>query len=150
MALDPEDPRPPYQQVANSLRAAILTRKFSPGDKLPSQQQLAEHYGVARMTIQQALRILREEGLILSRSGSGVFFIWSLANGVGALASIGAWIFAYLFFSAYLLPVLFLGVGLPDDRFHAPNERLVMDQFWKGLLAAGELWHELGAVAWPA
>jgi acetylornithine deacetylase/succinyl-diaminopimelate desuccinylase-like protein len=40
-------------------------------------------------------------------------------------------------------PVLFLGVGLPGDRFHAPNERMVMDQFWKGLLAAGELWTEL-------
>ncbi|MBV9411013.1 MAG: dipeptidase [Acidimicrobiia bacterium] len=40
-------------------------------------------------------------------------------------------------------PVLFLGVGLPGDRFHAPNERMVMDQFWKGLLAAGELWMEL-------
>lgn len=45
------------------------------------------------------------------------------------------------------VPVLYLGVGLPDDRFHAPNERLVMDQFWKGLLAAGELWRELGALA---
>jgi acetylornithine deacetylase/succinyl-diaminopimelate desuccinylase-like protein len=43
-------------------------------------------------------------------------------------------------------PVLFLGVGLPDDRIHAPNERMVMDQFWKGLLAAGELLVELGAV----
>jgi acetylornithine deacetylase/succinyl-diaminopimelate desuccinylase-like protein len=42
-------------------------------------------------------------------------------------------------------PVLFLGVGLPDDRIHAPNERMVMDQFWRGLLAAGELWHELAA-----
>ena len=41
-------------------------------------------------------------------------------------------------------PVVYLGVGLPDDRIHAPNERMVMDQFWKGLLAAGELWHELG------
>ena len=41
-------------------------------------------------------------------------------------------------------PVLFLGVGLPDDRIHAPNERMVMDQFWKGLLAAGELLLELG------
>jgi acetylornithine deacetylase/succinyl-diaminopimelate desuccinylase-like protein len=41
-------------------------------------------------------------------------------------------------------PVLFLGVGLPGDRIHAPNERMVMDQFWKGLLAAGELLHELG------
>ena len=41
-------------------------------------------------------------------------------------------------------PFLYLGVALPDDRFHAPNERLVLDQFWKGLLAAGELWQELG------
>jgi acetylornithine deacetylase/succinyl-diaminopimelate desuccinylase-like protein len=47
-------------------------------------------------------------------------------------------------------PVLFLGVGLPDDRFHAPNERLVLDQFERGLLAAGELWHELAAVPWRA
>ena len=43
-------------------------------------------------------------------------------------------------------PVLYLGIGLPDDRIHAPNERMVMDQFWKGLLAAGELWHEIGAL----
>jgi acetylornithine deacetylase/succinyl-diaminopimelate desuccinylase-like protein len=43
-------------------------------------------------------------------------------------------------------PVLFLGVGLPGDRIHAPNERMVMDQFWKGLLAAGELLLELGKV----
>ena len=41
-------------------------------------------------------------------------------------------------------PVLFLGVGLPDDRIHAPNERMVMAQFWRGLLAAGELLERLG------
>lgn len=73
MSLDPDDPRPPYQQVANALRAAILTRKFQPGDKLPSGPQLATSYGVARMTVQQAIRILRDEGLIVSRQGSGVF-----------------------------------------------------------------------------
>jgi acetylornithine deacetylase/succinyl-diaminopimelate desuccinylase-like protein len=41
-------------------------------------------------------------------------------------------------------PVLFLGVGLPGDRIHAPNERMVLNQFWKGLVAAGELLLELG------
>ena len=40
-------------------------------------------------------------------------------------------------------PVLYLGVALPDDQFHAPNERLVLDQFRKGVLAAAELWEEL-------
>jgi len=73
MALDPDDPRPPYQQVANALRAAILTRKLAPGEKLPSGNELAQRYGVARMTIQQAIRLLRDEGLIVSRQGSGVF-----------------------------------------------------------------------------
>lgn len=73
VTLDPDDPRPPYQQVANALRAAILTRKFTPGDKLPSQGELAATYGVARMTVQQSLRILRDEGLIVSRQGSGVY-----------------------------------------------------------------------------
>ncbi|WP_436493400.1 GntR family transcriptional regulator [Actinokineospora sp. HUAS TT18] len=73
MGLDPDDPRPPYQQVANALRASILTKTFGPGDKLPSGPELAERYGVARMTIQQAIRLLREEGLVVSRQGSGVY-----------------------------------------------------------------------------
>ncbi|WP_214368214.1 GntR family transcriptional regulator [Pseudonocardia sp. H11422] len=71
--LDPDDPRPPYQQVANSLRAAILTRRFQPGDKLPSGPELSKRYGVARMTVQQAIRVLRDEGLVVSRQGSGVY-----------------------------------------------------------------------------
>src|SRR6476469_469690 len=73
MSLDPDDPRPPYVQVANALRAAILTKKFTPGDKLPSRSELAKTYDVAPMTVQNALRELREEGLIVSRQGSGVF-----------------------------------------------------------------------------
>jgi len=44
-------------------------------------------------------------------------------------------------------PVVFLGVGLPDDQIHAPNERIVLEQLWKGLLAVGELWFELADVA---
>lgn len=71
--LDPDDSRPPYKQVADSLRSAILTRSYAPGEKLPSGNEMARHFGVARMTVQQALRILRDEGLIVSRQGSGVY-----------------------------------------------------------------------------
>jgi acetylornithine deacetylase/succinyl-diaminopimelate desuccinylase-like protein len=46
-------------------------------------------------------------------------------------------------------PVVFVGVGLPDDSIHAPNERIVLDQFWKGVLAIGELWFELAGVGMP-
>ncbi len=41
-------------------------------------------------------------------------------------------------------PVTFLGVALPEDNFHAPNERFDLAQFWRGVLAAGELLVELG------
>lgn len=83
MDLDPDDPRPPYLQIASVLRAAILTRKFSPGERLPSGKELAERYGVARMTVQQALRILREEGLVISRQGSGVFVRQRIERPIG-------------------------------------------------------------------
>jgi len=42
-------------------------------------------------------------------------------------------------------PVLFVGVGLPDDRIHAPNERVVLPQLFKGAVAAAHLWAELAA-----
>ncbi|MEY9213901.1 GntR family transcriptional regulator [Thermobifida halotolerans] len=83
MAIDPEDPRPPFQQVAGALRAAILTRKLHPGDKLPSGAELAKTYGVARMTVQQAIRILRDEGLVISQQGRGVYVRERVSRPVG-------------------------------------------------------------------
>jgi DNA-binding transcriptional regulator YhcF (GntR family) len=83
MSLDPDDPRPPYLQVAGALRAAILTRTLEPGEQLPSGSQLASRYGVARMTVQQAIRVLRDEGLVVSRQGSGVFVRERTARPVG-------------------------------------------------------------------
>lgn len=71
--LDDGDPRPPYQQIASRLRAAILTGVLQPGARLPSQHQLATNFGVARMTVQQALRILKEDTLIVARQGSGTY-----------------------------------------------------------------------------
>ncbi|MGA5312293.1 GntR family transcriptional regulator [Micromonospora taraxaci] len=71
--LDPDDPKQASQQIANKLRAAILTRRLAPGDKLPSQPDLAARYGVARETVKRALELLRTERLIISRQGSGAF-----------------------------------------------------------------------------
>ena len=43
-------------------------------------------------------------------------------------------------------PVLSLGIALPGDHFHAPNETLSLSQLWRGLLAAGELLIELASL----
>jgi acetylornithine deacetylase/succinyl-diaminopimelate desuccinylase-like protein len=44
-------------------------------------------------------------------------------------------------------PVLHLGIGLTSDRIHAPDEGVDLEQFGRGVLAAGELWRELAALA---
>ncbi len=81
--IDIEDPRPPFQQVAAFLRAAILTGTYAPGDKLPSYADLATKYGVAPMTAQKAVGILRDEGLVLSRQGKGSYVRQRTERSVG-------------------------------------------------------------------
>lgn len=71
--LDDDDPRPPYRQIAAQLRAAILGGVLQPGARLPSQSELAASFGVARMTVAQALRMLKDDTLIVSRQGSGTY-----------------------------------------------------------------------------
>jgi hypothetical protein len=49
------------------------TRQRPCGAASAAGNELAKRYGVARMTVQQAMRVLRDEGLIVSRQGSGIF-----------------------------------------------------------------------------
>ena len=72
-ALDRTDDRPPYRQIADQLRTAIERGELRPGDKLPSEAALMEHYHVARMTARQAIQELRGEGRVVSEQGRGVF-----------------------------------------------------------------------------
>jgi 5'-deoxynucleotidase YfbR-like HD superfamily hydrolase/biotin operon repressor len=71
--VDPADTRQPNVQIAASIRAAILTGELKPGEKLPSLADLADFFGAARMTVNSAIRTLREEGFIRTRSGSGSY-----------------------------------------------------------------------------
>lgn len=71
--IDPSSDRAVYRQIADHIRAAITRGHLSQGDQLPSEAQLMNHYGVARMTVRNALRVLQEEGLIASEHGRGVY-----------------------------------------------------------------------------
>ncbi|MFD6184394.1 GntR family transcriptional regulator [Streptomyces goshikiensis] len=68
-----DDPRPPYVQTADALRKQIQDGRLAPGAKLPSARDLQAQYGIANSTAQNALRVLKEEGLIYSVQGRGVF-----------------------------------------------------------------------------
>ena len=71
--VDRRDDRPPFRQIADQLRAAIERGELRPGDRLPSEATLIQHYGVARMTVRQAIQELRTEGLVVAEHGRGVF-----------------------------------------------------------------------------
>jgi len=68
-----EDPRPASLQVADALRREIASGGLAPGDKLPSIRSLADRFGVAPMTAQSAIDILRGESLIYTSPGRGTF-----------------------------------------------------------------------------
>jgi DNA-binding GntR family transcriptional regulator len=72
-ALDPDDTRPSYQQIADRLRAAIKTGNLRPGDQLPSHKALSDNYDVAVETVKRALGELRTDGLIVTRQGKGTY-----------------------------------------------------------------------------
>ncbi len=59
--------------VANAVRKEIISSKLKPGDKLPTEQELAKIHGVSRVVIREAVARLRHEGLVTSRQGLGVF-----------------------------------------------------------------------------
>ncbi|NEC52712.1 GntR family transcriptional regulator [Actinospica acidiphila] len=68
-----DDRRPKYQRIADSLREAIRSGEYGPGDRLPGENDLMAAHGVARMTARQALGVLRDEGIAEARKGAGVF-----------------------------------------------------------------------------
>jgi GntR family transcriptional regulator len=71
--VDPASDRAVYRQIADHLRTAIARGRVREGEKLPSESQLMEHYGVTRVTIRNALRVLQDEGLVIAEHGRGVY-----------------------------------------------------------------------------
>ncbi|MEB3070161.1 GntR family transcriptional regulator [[Mycobacterium] vasticus] len=71
--IDRADDKPPYRQIAGMLREAINSGQLTAGERVPSEAALSEHFGVARMTVRQAVQELRSEGLVVSEHGRGVF-----------------------------------------------------------------------------
>lgn len=56
-------------QIAEDLRRKIALEKMVPGDRLPHEKALMEHYGCSKGTIREALKALEVEGLIAMQSG---------------------------------------------------------------------------------
>jgi GntR family transcriptional regulator len=64
---------PYYMQVAAAVREEIIASRYRPGDRLPSEAELRERFGVSAATVRAAFDQLRAEGLVVSRQGAGSF-----------------------------------------------------------------------------
>ncbi|WP_375172588.1 phosphonate metabolism transcriptional regulator PhnF [Pseudooceanicola sp.] len=64
---------PLWQHISSSLSDDIAAGRYQPGDKLPTEAQLAARFAVNRHTVRHALKDLSDQGMVLSRRGAGVF-----------------------------------------------------------------------------
>src|SRR5258706_15415896 len=62
-----------YETVKTSIQHRIADGGWQPGVRLPSERELVQEFGCARMTVHRALRELEAEGLIERRQGSGSY-----------------------------------------------------------------------------
>ncbi|MEM7333770.1 MAG: GntR family transcriptional regulator [Chloroflexota bacterium] len=64
---------PRYLKFAHQIQAQINAGTLSPGDKLPSQKELAEQFNTTLMTIRKAIQVLVDDGILQSEHGVGTF-----------------------------------------------------------------------------
>ncbi len=61
------------QQIERKIEEVILQKKFLPGEKLPTENELCSMFGVSRTALREALQMLAARGLISIRKGSGIY-----------------------------------------------------------------------------
>jgi GntR family transcriptional regulator, transcriptional repressor for pyruvate dehydrogenase complex len=62
-----------YEEVVGQLHQLIDDGRLKAGDRLPSERELAETFRVSRSSVREAIKTLENEGMVVSRPGSGTF-----------------------------------------------------------------------------
>ena len=71
--IDFEGPVPVYMQIAALLSAQIASGELAPDRPIPSKRSLVERHGVAPGTVDHAIRVLKDAGLIYTVLGRGMY-----------------------------------------------------------------------------
>jgi len=62
-----------YEQIVQQIEDSVLKGTLKPGDQLPAERDLAQRLGVSRTAVREAVKTLREKGLVEAYSGRGTF-----------------------------------------------------------------------------
>jgi DNA-binding GntR family transcriptional regulator len=73
IVIDHDSYTPAYRQLADILRQRITSGELTPGEVLPSETQLMQEFGLARITVREAMKALRAEGLVVTARRRGSY-----------------------------------------------------------------------------
>lgn len=73
MQLEKDSRRPLYVQLMAEIKNMIRTGKYAAGDRIPTEPELAEMYGVSRITVRKTIELLCQEGYLTKQQGKGTF-----------------------------------------------------------------------------
>jgi GntR family transcriptional regulator, transcriptional repressor for pyruvate dehydrogenase complex len=71
-----------YEQIVEQIEASIQKGALKPGDQLPAERDLASQFGVSRTAVREAVKALREKGLVEAYPGRGTFVTSDTSNGI--------------------------------------------------------------------
>jgi len=72
-----------YEHIAHSIRSRIVSGELREGERLPTEQQLADRYGVSRNVVRESIRVLATDGLVRVRQGSGTYITNTTSQALG-------------------------------------------------------------------
>ncbi len=127
--------------VAASLRAQILAGDIGVGQKLPTESQLTEAFGVSRTVVREAVANLAADGLVETRQGAGIFVCERPAMAFTSITQdIGMKISHALNVIEVRMGLEIESAGLAAQRRNAAQEAAIQEAFFEfdRLLSLGE------------
>lgn len=89
-----------YQSLINYIEEQIATGQLCPGDKLPSENELSEQFGISRQTVRKAIGVLEENGMVRRVKGSGTYLSYDRRENLeqrNSIAVVTTYVESYIF-----------------------------------------------------
>ena len=107
-----------YEQIVQQIEESILKGDLKPGDQLPAERELAQRFGVSRTAVREAVKALREKGLVEAYSGRGTFITDGTSHAVRQSLD------------------LMVKIGQPEGSTHLAEVRAILEPEIAALAAA--------------
>jgi GntR family transcriptional repressor for pyruvate dehydrogenase complex len=98
-----------YEQIIEQIEGSILSGELKAGDQLPAERELAVKFGVSRTAVREAVKALREKGLVEAFSGRGTFITNGTSQAIRQSLD------------------LMMKIGQPDGGLHLAEMRLILE-----------------------